>query len=216
MNTDKNMFFSSSSHGICVESCNPFSLFLSGKKAPGSPRCRITSRSPPITTPVASDQVWVSDNNKKTIAETNAVAIKNAWTNKIKEKTMHALSPKIKHEGRNEAIHAPSADKVFVSWCLAVFWGWQIICVNIKNTWCLGIRSYHYRTYCKVFNLFTIATTTVEHAAHKYIKYLNTKNYSTFCLVSTRTHHLHCCLLTLHPFHPFHPLTLQEMVGRIL
>ena len=118
---------------------------IQGKKAPGSSRCRITSRPPPITTPVASDQVWVSDNNKKTIAETNAVASKNAWTNKIKEK-MHALSPKVKHEGGNEAIHAPSADKVFVSWCLAVFWGWQIICVNIKNTWCLGIRSYHYRT----------------------------------------------------------------------
>ena len=67
-------------------------------------------RPPSVATPVASDQVRASDNNKKTIDETNAVASKNAQTNKIKEKR-HALSPKIKQEDRNEVTHAPSADE---------------------------------------------------------------------------------------------------------
>jgi len=67
-------------------------------------------RPPSVATPVASDQVRVSDNNKNTIAETNAVASKNAQTNKIKEKR-HALSPKIKQEDGNEVTHAPSADE---------------------------------------------------------------------------------------------------------
>ena len=58
---------------------------------------------------------------------------------------------------------------------------WQCFGVGEKYVFILKIPgAYEYVAnttgpYCKVFNLFTIATTTVEHAAHKYIKYLKLK-----------------------------------------